>query len=465
MPASTAGPTKGPKPHTPETARRAAVSYVDPFRDPAGVSRMTAEESATLRKVNQRIAAKPSLSDVMDYLFDETQDLIPCDRISLAFMEEDGRRVVERHVRASYAPLLLEAGYAEDLRGTSLEAVLKSGMPRIIGDLEQYVADHPRSRSSALLVGEGARSNLTCPLLVEGRVVGFMFRSSRTKNLYTRRHVELQMSLAERLSQAVEKAWRIEQLEQVNNAYMEMLGFVSHELKSPVASMVTDARLVADGYLGEVNAEQKRKLERLISKGDYLLELVREYLDLARVEGRELTLSSRPNVSVTREIVEPAVEVVRNQIAEQGMRLELDLHQTPRLLVDCDPALLRIVLVNLLGNAVRYGRSGGLVKVKARSGTSGFSLSVWNEGPGFSTAERSRLFRRFSQLGTPSTSKRKGTGLGLYNAWRIVQLHNGRIRARSVQGDWAEFIIDIPQPPENGLGRDLTPEHIFLGER
>jgi signal transduction histidine kinase len=452
----------GPTPHTPETARRSAVSYVDPFRDPAGMARITNEERAILRKVNQRIAAKPSLNDVMNYLFDETQDLIPCDRISLAFIEEDGRRVVEHHVRANYEPLLLTAGYSEDLRGTSLDAVLKAGMPRIVGDLEQYARDHADSRSTALLVAEGARSNLTCPLVVEGRIVGFMFRSSRAKNTYTRRHVELQMSITERLSQAVEKAWRIEQLEQVNRAYMEMLGFVSHELKSPVASMVTDAQIVRDGYLGEVNPEQERKLERLIAKGEYLLELVREYLDLARVEGRELTLSARPNVSVQREIVGPAVEVARNQLEEQDMRLELDLDQTPLLLVDCDPALLRIVMVNLLGNAVRYGRHGGLIRVRVRADHRSFVFSVWNEGPGFSTAERSRLFRRFSQLGTPSTSGRKGTGLGLYNAWRIVQLHNGRIRARSLQGQWAEFVVEIPQPPTSALGPDLSHENLFL---
>ncbi len=102
------------------------------------------------------------------------------------------------------------------------------------------------------------------------------------------------MAIAERLSQAVEKAWRIEELEQANYAYTQMLGFVSHELKSPVASMVTDARLLADGYLGDMPPQQKDKLERLIRKGEYLLDLVREYLDLARVEGGELEAAPAP---------------------------------------------------------------------------------------------------------------------------------------------------------------------------
>ncbi|MBM3146713.1 MAG: GAF domain-containing sensor histidine kinase [Actinobacteria bacterium] len=430
------------------------------------MKRMTAEERAIMRKVNQRIAAKPSLADVIDYLFDETQDLIPCDRISLAFLEEEGRRIVCNHVRANYKPLLLTRGFTEDILGSSLAAVLETGIPRIIGDLTQYLQDHPESRSTELLVREGVRANLTCPLVVEGRVVGFMFRSSLTPNRYTRRHVELQISISERLSQAVDKAWRIEQLEQANRAYLEMLGFVSHELKSPVASMVTDARLVADGYLGEVSDQQHDKLERLIRKGEYLLELVRQYLDLARVEGRELELHIQRNTKLDAEIIQPAVEVVRNQLEERGMTLEIDEAQTPRLLVDCDPALLRVVVVNFLANAAKYGAPGGRVTVKVRASHGGFYISVWNEGPGFSLADRKKLFRRFSRLGTPTdTGTRRGTGLGLYNSWRIVQLHRGRIRAHSQHESWAEFIVEIPQPVDTGeLQGDWSPEHLHLGE-
>ena len=111
------------------------------------------------------------------------------------------------------------------------------------------------------------RSSLTCPLIVEGRVVGFIFRSSRTPYTYGPQHIELQMAITERLSQAVEKAWRIEQLEEANYAYTQMLGFVSHELQSPVASMVTDAQILAQGYLGDLTPEQRAKVQSMERKG------------------------------------------------------------------------------------------------------------------------------------------------------------------------------------------------------
>ncbi len=425
------------------------VRFVDPFRDRSGFSHMTAEERRLLGVVNQRIAAKPSLLAVIDFLFDEMQGLIPCDRMSLAFVEEEGRRVIAHHVRTTYRAPLLVRGYAQDLSETSLGAVLETGTPRIIGDLEQYVAEHPHSRSSRLLALEGVRSSLTCPLLVDGRVVGFMFRSSRERASFSRRHVELQMSISERLSQAVEKAWRIEQLEEANRAYLEMLGFVSHELKSPVASMVTDARLVADGYLGPVSDAQRAKLERFISKGDYLLDLVREYLDLARVEGNELQMNASPGVRFEDEVLLPAIELVRAEIEAHGMSISVDCSQTPRLLVECDSTLLKIVLVNLLANAVHYGKEGGSIKITVSASGGRFAVRVWNDGIGFASTDIPKLFRRFSRLARPAESegpRRRGTGLGLYSAWRIIQLHGGHIGAASQRGDWAEFRFDIPQP-------------------
>lgn len=424
---------------------QSTISYVDPYRDPRGMAPLSQQERAVLRAVNQRIAAKPGLAAVIDYLFEETQALIPCDRISVAFVEEDGERVTSQFTRAAYEPLLLRTGYSGDLNGSSLGEVLRSGIPRIIGDLKRYQTEHPRSRSTHLLLKEGVRSSLTCPLEVEGRVLGFMFRSSRQPGVYTRRHVELQVSIAERLSQAVEKAWRIEQLQQANRAYFELLGFVAHELKSPVASLVMDARLLSQGYLGELESQQQAKIERMAQKGEYLVNLIREYLDLSQLESGDLVLHLQHNVPFEDNVISPTLELLRTQIEAASMRLTTDFPLTPTL-VECDPGLLRIAVANFISNAVKYGNPGGALRVTVTSAPDQVRASVWNEGPGFPPEQRHQLFRKFSRLATPELKGRKGTGLGLYNTWRIIRLHGGRVTAESKPGAWAEFTFTIPQP-------------------
>ena len=425
-----------------------------------GVRPFTRDEQRILDRVNRQIAGEASLDELLEFLFDPIRELYPCDRIGLAFLEDDGRRITARKGKALYQPMLLASGYAEDLARSSLRQVIDGNCSRIIYDLPRYLERNPRSRSSALLVAEGVRSSLTCPLTVQDRRFGVIFLSSREPKAYTPYHVQLWMAIAERLAQAVEKVWRIEQLQAANQAYTEVLAFVSHELKNPIASMLTDARVLADGYLGPMEPRQIAKLERLIGKGGYLLDLIREYLDLARMEGGHLALRAGP-AEFPEAVLVPAVELVLPQLQARGMTLE---RQVPAGLgpVQCDPDLLKIVLVNLLGNAAKYGREGGTVRIGVESHPDQLRVAVWNQGPGFRAEERPRLFRKFSRLQATELRAPKGTGVGLYTAWRIVHLHGGRMDARSEPGQWAEFSFEIPQPlpgeGQEGSSLPATPD-------
>jgi len=402
------------------------------------------EEQAILDLINQKIAAAPTLDNLMDFLFDTVRQLYPCDRVGLAFIEDDGRRVSAHWTRALYEPIHLKKGYSEDISQSSLRTVLESGSPRIIYDLEEYLQEHPRSFSSSILVKEGVRSSMTCVLAVEERPVGLIFLSSRVPHSYTPYHVRLWQAIAERLSQAVEKAWSIEQLTAAYQAYTEMLGFVSHELKNPVASMITDARVLTQGYMGPMDPKHVAKLEKLIKKGEYLLDLVRNYLDLARMEGGKLTVTPR-KTSLIAEVIEPSIDIVLPQIQEKEQVLERT-YASEAFEVDVDPALMKIVLVNFIGNASKYGNPKGLIRIRVERSDTGFVVGVYNEGPGWPAEERSKLFRKFSRIQTPELQTRKGTGVGLYTSWRIVRLHGGRVDAHSEHGHWAEFSVEIPQP-------------------
>jgi len=418
------------------------ITYFD--QAPGGSSwRFADAEQRVLEQINQKVAAGRSLDEVVEFVFSSTAAVLPCDRISLAFLDDDGERLTSHVVKTLYDPIYLQKGFWQGIRGSSLESVIRGGQLRVINDLEAYLAEHPGSVSTKLLVKEGVRSSMTCPLRVDERIVGVLFRSSRRPFAYGEREARLHHAMAERLSQAVEKAWMIERLAAANRAYTEMLGFVAHELKGPLAGLIMEGHLLIAGYLGRLKPQQEERVRRMIQRAEYLTGLVRDYLDLAAVEGGDLKLRVQPGVDVMEAIVKPAVDSTAGVLQESNMNLKIE-QPTSTVTADCDPEMLKIVLVNLLSNAAKYGKASGEIRVKVESREGRVFFSVWNEGIGFREADQTRLFKRFSRLATPEFARIRGTGLGLYTAWRIVQLHGGRIRASSEYGKWAEFAFEIP---------------------
>lgn len=414
-----------------------------------GVKLSTAQQE-TLDLINQKVASGLRLNEVMNFVFEQIVSVSECDRLGLAFVEEEGKRVTARWARALYKPVVLKVGYSEDLAGSSLEEVINKGRPRVINDLEKYLEEHPNSVSTKLVLKEGVRSSMTCPLSVEGRQVGLFFRSSRQKNAYDEQAVIMHVLMAERLSQAVEKAWMIENLERAKDSYLEMLGFASHELKNPLSSMLTDAYMLGEGYFGQLNDDQKDKIKRITSKIEYITNMVREYLDLSRLEGGTLRANIR-SVDFVRDVLDTAVDIILPQMEEKKVRFEKNVNDGT-INVECDPDLMKIVMVNLLGNGVKYGNENGQLRLDVNVVDDRLNVSVLNEGPGFSDSAKQKLFKKFSRLDEPELKKRKGTGVGLYTCWRIVVLHGGRIWAESEQGKWARFSFVIPAKGGRGNG-------------
>ncbi|HOW84255.1 MAG TPA: GAF domain-containing sensor histidine kinase [Spirochaetota bacterium] len=413
----------------------------------SGIYSPSEKEIAAIDRVNRKIAGLRNVRDTLEFLFAETQDLFPCDRIGLAFFEEGGKRLALRHVIANYSPQFIGEGYTSDVSGSSLEKIFSDGTPRIINDLEAYAAANPGSASTALLLREGVMSSMTCPLLVDGRPVALLFRSARRKNAYNEREISLHLLIAERLSQAVEKTYLIDELSRAMNSYMEMLGFVTHELKSPLDSIIMMGKTMSSGYLGELSPKHKDYIDRMIRKAEYLSSIAGDYLNLSRFESGRVTFNPR-NAGFIREIAEESLEIIMPQAREKNIAIE-KRYSEPEISVECDQALMKIVMVNLLGNAVKYGDADGIVRLTVSAGNGTLSVAVWNSGPGFAPEEKHRLFKKFSRLGSPELAARKGSGIGLYTTWKIIQVHGGKIWADSEKGEWAEFSFTLPLAPSS----------------
>ncbi|MEX0324056.1 MAG: GAF domain-containing sensor histidine kinase [Puniceicoccaceae bacterium] len=405
------------------------------------------KEHEILDQINRKVAAHTSLESIIDFVFESMQPIRSSDRLGLALIDRNGKRVVLRHVIADYSPLRLNKGYLGDLGEGTLKQVVEDKVIRIINDLQEYHKAHPESKSSNLILKEGIRSSMTCPLFVEDNCVGLIFWSSRKPNMYDDQVVRRHQAVAERLSQAVGNAYLIEQLKNVNNAYMDMLGFVSHELKDPIAAIITNANLLHDGYLGELSPDQKEKLARMQSKAEYLLGIVRQYLNLARIEAGKIEPFLVKVDDMVTKIVEPSISMSVPE-SPQGRILEC-AYPKEEIALECDPDQIMIVLTNLISNAYKYGSKDGKVRIQVDAMESSVSVSVYNEGPGFSEEDSKRLFRRFSRLPAHQRSGKIGTGVGLYLAWCIITSHGGSIRAESKEGEWAKFSFVLPLTAKN----------------
>ena len=171
-------------------------------------------------------------------------------------------------------------------------------------------------------------------------------------------------------------------------------------------------------------------------------EMILNYLNLSRIEKGELQLRARP-VHIESDVIRPVLSNFRGRLETRGMRVQVKFQED--LLVQADPALIEIVYENLLGNAIKYGREGGEVKLLGKRVGGRAELHVWNDGPGVRSDQIDQLFRKFSRLQPPVQSQpARGTGLGLFITREIIRRHGGEIRAESKYNEWMDIIIELP---------------------
>ncbi|MBC7286432.1 MAG: HAMP domain-containing histidine kinase, partial [Armatimonadetes bacterium] len=187
--------------------------------------------------------------------------------------------------------------------------------------------------------------------------------------------------------------------------------------------------------------EQREAIDDVVQAVNRTEEMILNYLNLSRIEKGELEVRARP-VQVVTEVIAPVLRDLHGQFEERGMNVEVAVPED--MIVEADPALLQIAFGNLLGNAAKYGREGGLVRVWARRTDGYVEFHVWNEGMGVKPEQMEQLFQKFARLeGAVATAR--GTGLGLFVTREIIRKHGGDIWAESEYGRWIEFVFTLPR--------------------
>jgi two-component system, OmpR family, sensor histidine kinase KdpD len=254
-----------------------------------------------------------------------------------------------------------------------------------------------------------------------------------------------------------EEAWaKARALEATDRLRRALLNSVSHDLRTPLASILASAASLLDPQVELDEPERKQFLSTIEEEANRLARLVGNLLDMSRIEAGAVD----PRIAEVwlPDVVQPAVQRVRQIPSEQIIAVDVP-EALPCVLVD--PVRLEQVLANVLDNARRYG-GDGLVRVDARHDGSAIELRVVDHGPGIPNAERERVFSHFYRLDSPSRAG-GGTGLGLAICRGLLEAMGGRIWVETAPGGGAAFVIHLPTAGDGSAARVPDPANAQAG--
>lgn len=405
------------------------------------LERKVAEDRA-VGDVLERINAGIRAQEVFEHVYTSFYGLLPYDRAAIALIEGSGA-VRSVWVRAEYARVQLGPGIAAGLKGSSLQTIIDTGRPRVINDLAAHFAGRPISESSRLILDEGIAANLTCPLVAEGKPIGFLFFSSRTPDVYEASHVELLMRVAGQLAVAIEKGRLYDELLEARAQRERFLGMAVHDLRNPLTAITAYLSVLTSGAAGPLTDRQSKALGRMQKASRSLVGLVDDLLDISAVESGLLDLNIEP-IDMGALIAE-ALDAHDVLAAAKSIALVSELG--PELeSIPADPIRIGQVLANLLSNAIKFSHANTQVTVTAVFDAQYLVVSVADQGQGIAAAELARVFEPFSRAkGVAPTAGEPSSGLGLAIARRIMSAHKGWIRAESQPGRGSTFSFGLPR--------------------
>jgi signal transduction histidine kinase len=314
----------------------------------------------------------------------------------------------------------------------------------------------PQSESLQQLVLEtGYLARIFIPLLGADRIVGALVVRRKAAGEVPKSTIDLLQTFAAQSVLAIQNAHlfneirvKSQELEVASQHKSQFLANMSHELRTPLNAILGYTELVLDNIYGDVPERARSVLERVQSNGKHLLGLINDVLDLSKIEAGQLKLSLE-DYSI-RDVVHSVFSVVEPLAGEKHLALKVELpNDLP--VAHGDERRLTQVLLNLVGNAVKFTDAGEVV-IRAAANNGQYTLSVQDTGPGISPADQVKIFEEFQQADASTTKAKGGTGLGLSIAKRIINLHGGCIRVSSELGSGSTFFIDVPIKVEQQAG-------------
>ncbi|MDY6934976.1 MAG: PAS domain S-box protein [Spirochaetota bacterium] len=230
--------------------------------------------------------------------------------------------------------------------------------------------------------------------------------------------------------------------ESANMAKTKFLANISHELKTPLNSIIGFSQFLRMQQIGKLNETQLDYVNTIHNNGKHLLEIMNDILDISIIESQKIQLCITP--CDIKYIVLKSVTSMESLLNEKGVKLMLNIE--PNIgKVEVDETRLKQILLNLLSNAIKFTDSGKNIGIGVHKIEDGIKITVWDEGKGISKDNLNIIFDPFVQIYTKEEGKTGGTGLGLSIVKELVELHEGRLDVESIVGSGSRFSIILPK--------------------
>ena len=260
----------------------------------------------------------------------------------------------------------------------------------------------------------------TSPIFnADGRIDGSVHIA---KDITQRKHTEQEMREQDRLKS-------------------EFVAAVSHEIRTPLAIFKNIISNALAGVMGKITPKLRENLEMANKTVDRLARIIGDFLDISKIEAGMMTLSlSQLEI---QSVVSDTVKTLTGLADEK--KIELNTYLCGQeVIINADREKIERVLVNLIGNAIKFVPQGGHIKVRVKTVKNAVAVEVEDDGPGIESGDIKKLFHRFVQLEKQVGPGEHGTGLGLAIAKELVELHGGRIEVRSARGSGTTFTVFLP---------------------
>jgi PAS domain S-box-containing protein len=229
--------------------------------------------------------------------------------------------------------------------------------------------------------------------------------------------------------------------EKASLAKSQFLAVMSHELRTPLAGVIGFADLLENEVLGPVNAQQRESLARIKASSWHLVSIIDDILTISRAEAgkEEVEIESVDLSTLTREVA----RIVEPQAESTGLELRID--DAGPLPLRTDPRKVRQILINLIGNAVKYGRKGTVAVTVGADAADAVFVKVTDNGPGIRGEDLDRIFEPFTQVDSSHSRRGSGVGLGLAISRRLARLLGGDVLVISTPGQGSTFTLRLPR--------------------